>query len=85
MIVALSDEHVAAVASATLEVAPAGGPLLDGGDDLEKLVADREKGVFEAEATHSRIDVADFDAEDRFQVVDHRCQLSGDQANLSKS
>jgi hypothetical protein len=85
VIVTLSDEHVAAVASATLEVAPAGGPGLDGGDDLEKLAADREKGVFEAETTHSRIDVADFEAEDRFQVVDHWCQLSGDQTNLSES
>ena len=48
-VVGLHDHHVAAVAAASVEETPGGGPLLHGRDDLQEGVSDREDRIAEPE------------------------------------
>ena len=84
-LVGLADHHVAAVAAASLEVAAARGAFLDRSDHFDEVVADRQQRILQAERSDSGIDVADFESEHGFEVIDHRRELVGDQRNLAKS
>ena len=85
VVVALRDDHVAAVAAAALEIAPAGGLLAGGRHHLEQLVADREQRVFEAEAADPGVAEAHLDAEHVDQLLFHGCELLGHQRDLAQA
>src|SRR5271155_2923511 len=83
--VGLADNHVTAVAAASLEGTAARGAFLDRSDHFDEVVADRQQRVLQAERSYAGIDVADFESEHGFEVIDHRRELVGDQSNLAKS
>ncbi len=85
MVVALEDDHVAAVAVAALEVAAAGGALADRGDDLDELVAGRDHGVAQSEDVDAGIVVRRAEGEDVGERVDDRVEVVGDECDLSES
>ena len=85
MVVALANDHVTAVALAALEVAAAGGALLDGGDHFEELAADGDDGVLEPEALDAGVDEADLDAEDGVQVGQDGPEFTGDESDLAQA
>ncbi|MGC4243512.1 MAG: hypothetical protein QM686_14785 [Herbaspirillum sp.] len=85
VLVALQDDHVAAVALAPVEVAARGGVLLDRGDDLDELVADRHDGVVEAEHVDARIVEGDVDAELGLELVDDAVTVAGDEGDLAEA
>ena len=82
-VAALADHHVAAVAVAPVEVAPAGGVLLDGGDYLEEVAPDRHERVLEPEHADAGVDEAGLDAENAAQIVDRGGEFACDQGDLA--
>src|SRR5262245_56010344 len=81
-VVAPGDHHVAAVAAAPVEVATGGGAFADRGHHLEEAVAHREQRVLEAVLADARVAMADLEAEHRAQLLHHRLEPPGDQADL---
>ena len=82
-VVALHDDHVAAVTVAALQVASGGGVFLEGRDDLEEAVADRHEEVAQPEALDAGVAVADLEAEDGSEVSFGGGEVGGDEADLS--
>ena len=81
--VRLADHHVAAIALATVEVAPRGGVLLDGDNHLQEVPADGQQRIHQAEIADARVDVAAMDAEHLFEIVDGGVEIPGDEADLA--
>src|SRR5690242_3857588 len=81
-VVTLGDHHVAAVAPAPVEVAAGGGAVAHRGHHLQETVADREQRVLEAVLAHTRIAMADLQAQHRAQLLHHRLEPAGHQADL---
>jgi hypothetical protein len=75
-IVALDDQHVAAVAAASLEIALRRGTRIDRRDDFEERVADRHHGVAQAELLHGGVVEGHFDAEHAREVADGGVQVA---------
>ena len=63
-VVALGDDHVAAVAASPVQVALRRGACAHGGDDLQEVIADGQEEVAQAEPADVRVAVADFQPED---------------------
>ncbi|MEZ5597997.1 MAG: hypothetical protein R3E84_16680 [Pseudomonadales bacterium] len=55
MVITLGDDHVATIAAAAFQVAPARGVLANGRHDLQEGVADGKQRIFQAEVTHAGI------------------------------
>src|SRR5579862_7201307 len=85
MTLALTDDHVAAVTAASLEVTAAGSAVLDGRNHFDEVVADRQQRIFQPEHPNPGIDVTDLESKHSLEVVDDGRELVGDQRNLAKS
>jgi hypothetical protein len=83
VIVAVCDDHIAAVAVAAFQEPPSCGPRTRRRNDLEELAPDWDDGILEAEATDARVAKSDFESEDGIQVVDHARQRARHQSHLS--
>src|SRR6266436_2284322 len=85
MVVALQDDHVAAVALAPFEIASAGGSFLNRRDDLDELAADRHQRILKSECFDRWIAMTNLKAENLVHVIDNRRELARDERQLSKS
>ena len=85
VVVALRDDHVAAVAVAAVEVALGRRALADRADDLEELRAHRDDDVVQAEPADVRVPVADLEAEHGPDVVEDGVEVAGDERDLAEA
>src|SRR5215218_5004208 len=83
MIVALTDDHVAAVTVTPIEVPSAGRAFTNRRDHFEKLIANREHRVLKSERFHRRVTKSNLKAKHVSDILDNRSQLPGYQGNLS--
>src|SRR5260221_7738827 len=83
-VVAVEDDHIAAVAPAAFEIAAGGRAVLDGRHDFEKARADRERRVDEAVFADIAVAVADREAEDVGEVGDGGLEGARDQTDLAQ-
>ncbi|MYD73729.1 MAG: hypothetical protein F4Y11_05640 [Chloroflexi bacterium] len=81
-IAALHDDHVAAVAAATPEVATACGAGRHRRDDLEERVAYWHEEIVKPKTSNAGVTVTDFESEDAPQVRLDHVQIFRDEANL---
>src|SRR5205085_902763 len=79
--IALADDHVAAVAAASLQIPSGGGVFSDWCHDFEEIAGHREKRVFETEGRHGGILETNVEPEDSFEIGDHRCEFFRNQAD----
>jgi hypothetical protein len=82
VVVALGDDHVAAVPAAAVEVAAGGGACFHRRDHLEQLVADGQQRVLQAEAGDAGVAIADRDTEHAGEHALSRRELPGHQGDL---
>jgi hypothetical protein len=80
----LGDDHVAAIPVPTLQVAPAGGVVLNWRNDLEKVPAYRHEVVLQTKGFYARVNIAAVDAQDASQIINNLLNVLSHQTNLSK-
>jgi hypothetical protein len=80
----LGNHHITAIAVASIEISTCRGIVLSRCNHLEEIAAHWHQIVLEAEFAYSRINVAAVDAKYCCKVVNHRGELLGYKANLSK-
>jgi hypothetical protein len=85
VVVALGDDHVAAVPAASLKISSASRVFFGWCNDLKQLVANGEEGVFESEPADARIAVTDLYAQYVAQGFFYRSQFFRDETDLTKS
>ena len=85
MLIALGNDHVAAIAAPALEIAPAGSVLLDRRHYFEQLIADGKQRIFQTKVPDARVAVTHFHAQHIDELLLNRRQFGGHQCNLSKS
>jgi hypothetical protein len=80
--VSLTDDHLATIALASIQVASSGGIVLSWRNYLEEIVTHRHQGVFQAEGGDSRVDETGVYSEYFGQICQRRFQFLSDQTDL---
>jgi hypothetical protein len=83
VVIALEDNHVAAITTAPVKIASSGGALTDRRHHFEKLIAHREHRVLQSEGGNCRVAIGDLQAENITKFIDHGSEFPCNQHNLS--
>ena len=85
VVIALQDDHVAAIAFAPFEIALPCGALTNRRNHLQELILDWQDRIFEPKYFDRRIAEGHFETEDLPQVVNHWGEVARNQYHLSES
>ncbi|MDZ7667957.1 MAG: hypothetical protein U5Q16_00520 [Gammaproteobacteria bacterium] len=85
VLVALGDDHVAAVAAAALEKAAGGGVIPNRRHHLQQLIADGHQRILQTELSHPGVAVADIDPQYLGEFALGTLQPFGDQGDLAQA
>src|SRR5262249_2488616 len=85
LVIALEDDHVAAVTATPVEIASSGSTLTNWRHHFEKLIAHREHRILQPEGCDFRIAIGDLQAEHVTNLVDDGSKVPRDQDKLPQA